>query len=178
MEDKRELRTAMRLKKSQCSLDDKKNQSAIILNKLEQLPEFQKAQHVLMYYSLLDEVSTIAFIDRWYTRKKIYLPVINGDTLDIVLYEGKDCLVPGDKYEIPEPQGQVLSDESVIELVVVPGMAFDFNNNRLGRGAGYYDRVLSRMKGVTTVGLAYDFQMVEKVPVELHDVPMSMVIHP
>ena len=64
-----------------------------------------------------------------------------------------------------------------IDAVIVPGLAFDRLNNRLGRGAGYYDRFLSTLpKNVTTVGLAFDFQLTESLPTEAHDVRLQQVI--
>jgi len=64
-----------------------------------------------------------------------------------------------------------------IDAVVVPGLAFDRSNNRLGRGAGYYDRFLSALpKTTTTVGLAFDFQLTESLPTEAHDMPLQQII--
>jgi len=144
--------------------------------KLEQHPSFQEAKHVLMYWAMADEMPTREFILKWYQHKKIYLPVVKGDDLEIYLFEGEESLVAGEIYGIPEPAGKRLQDESMIELVIVPGVAFDLQNNRMGRGAGYYDRILKRLPETKKVGVAFDFQMIDEVPVEPHDIPMDVVI--
>jgi 5-formyltetrahydrofolate cyclo-ligase len=63
-----------------------------------------------------------------------------------------------------------------VELIVVPGVAFDPTGNRMGRGRGFYDRLLKSTPNAMKVGVAYDFQLLDKIPVEPHDVPMDSVI--
>ncbi|WP_234445862.1 5-formyltetrahydrofolate cyclo-ligase [Carboxylicivirga marina] len=178
IEQKRALRKQIKELKSQLSADERKRQTEIIHSKLESSEAFCNASSVLLYWALPDEVGTERLIEKWHSSKEIYLPVIHGDDLKIVRYTGKDSLVAGDKYGIPEPNGPEIDDESRIELVIVPGVAFDGDNNRMGRGAGYYDRILKRIPEATKTALAYSFQMVSKVPVEAHDIKMNMVISP
>lgn len=174
--DKKELRS--RIKKLKQAFDKlKKIQEAeVVFEQLEIHPAFQNAQHILMYWAMLDEMPTRDFILKWYGQKNIYLPVVKGDDLEIFLFEGEDSLVAGDKYGIPEPAGKKLEHEALIDLVIVPGVAFDQKGNRMGRGAGYYDRILKRLADVTKTGLAFSFQMVDAVPTEPHDVAMDFVI--
>lgn len=176
MEAKKALRQRMRELKKQFSKADKLNQAADVLQQLEMHPIYSKATSIFFYWSMEDELPTQDFILNNYKHKAIYLPVIKGDDLEVVQFTGLDCLVPGDKYGIPEPSGAKLMDESIIELVIVPGVAFDKTNNRMGRGAGYYDRILSRVPEAKKIALAFDFQMVEQVPVEDHDVKMDLII--
>ncbi len=151
-------------------------QSVSIKEKLTSLPEFRNAVHILLYWSLPDEVDTKQILREWFKKKNLYLPVISGNDLKIVAFEGEDKMIPDAKYGIPEPVGEKLKDESLIDLVIVPGIAFDKQNNRLGRGAGYYDRILKRLKNSTKAGFAFDFQLIDKIPVEPHDIKMDMVI--
>ena len=68
-----------------------------------------------------------------------------------------------------------MTDPSEIELIIVPAVAFDRNGNRLGRGKGFYDRLL-QTTSATKIGVGYDFQLIEEIPAEPHDIPMDMVI--
>ncbi len=176
MQEKKELRKYIKALKKQLTDDDRHAQAVIVHQQLEQTGIFKRAKAILFYWAMPDEIPTRAFINKWYLQKEIYLPVINGNDLKIVRYEGEHSLVPGDKYGIPEPNGKEIDDENRIEVVVVPGVAFDSNNNRIGRGAGYYDRILNRITGAIKVALAFDFQMVSHVPVEPHDIKMDIVL--
>jgi len=176
MKEKKELRALIKSLKKQLTDEDKLAQAEEVHYQLEQSTVFKEAKAILLYWAMSDEIATQSFVNKWYQRKEIYLPVIHGDDLKIVRYEGEESLVPGDKYGIPEPAGEVIDDEERIDLVVVPGVAFDGQNNRMGRGAGYYDRILNRIPKASKVALAYDFQMVDQVPVEPHDVKMDLVL--
>ena len=173
---KKELRLKIKQLKKELPEEVKHQEVSCVNEKLEQHSSFQDATHVLMYWAMADEMPTREFILKWYQHKKIYLPVVKGDDLEIFLFEGEDSLVAGEKYGIPEPAGQKLPDESMIDLVIVPGVAFDNQNNRMGRGAGYYDRILKRLPETKKIGLAFGFQMIDEVPVEAHDIPMDVVI--
>ncbi|WP_430816662.1 5-formyltetrahydrofolate cyclo-ligase [Carboxylicivirga sp. RSCT41] len=178
IEQKKELRKNVRELKKLLSTAERNRQSKIIHRKLEETALFKSARSILLYWSLPDEVPTESLVNKWFKDKKIYLPVIDGDDLKIVQYTGESSLVAGDKYGIPEPDGPVLEDEQSIEIVIVPGVAFDTNNNRLGRGAGYYDRILKRIPFANKIAFAFDFQMVDTVPVEEHDIKMDIIINP
>ncbi len=175
---KKELRQQVRLLKKQLTEQERQLQGEIIQKKLETENAFRQAESVLLYWAMDDEVPTQQLINKWYERKAIYLPVINGDDLKIVRYNGESSLVAGAKYGIPEPAGEAINNEAAIQMVIVPGVAFDADNNRMGRGAGYYDRILKRIPKALKIGLAFDFQMVEHVPVEQHDIKMNVIINP
>ncbi|TRX70490.1 5-formyltetrahydrofolate cyclo-ligase [Carboxylicivirga sp. M1479] len=176
MKDKQALRKQIRAIKLKVSEQDKQQQGAAVHALLEKSEVFKNAKAILMYWAMPDELPTQSFVNKWYTTKEIYLPVINGDDLKIVRYMGEESLVPGDKYGILEPAGEPIDNEQRIDMVVVPGVAFDTDNNRMGRGAGYYDRILKRIPSAKKIALAFDFQMVEHVPVEAHDIKMDMVL--
>ena len=176
MKDKQELRKHVRALKKNLTTADSCKQGTKVHQRLEACETFKNAKTILMYWAMSDELPTQSFINKWYRDKEIYLPVINGDDLKIVRYQGESSLVPGDKYGILEPAGDDIDDERRIDLVVVPGVAFDNDNNRMGRGAGYYDRILKRIPKAKKIALAFDFQMVAKVPTEPHDIKMDLVI--
>lgn len=131
------------------------------------------ADKILMYHSLPDELSTIDFIDKWHTRKHFFLPRVNGVNLDVLPYD-RTRLQYG-SFHIEEPTGDDIEDIDNIELIIVPGIAYDNRGNRVGRGKGYYDRLLSRTKA-TKIGIGYDFQLVDEIDSEPHDITMDIVI--
>ncbi len=140
---------------------------------LEKSVAFMMADKILMYHSLPDELSTIDFIDKWHTRKHFFLPRVNGVNLDVLPYD-RTQLQYG-SFHIEEPTGDDIEDIDNIELIIVPGIAYDNRGNRVGRGKGYYDRLLSRTKA-TKIGIGYDFQLVDEIDSEPHDITMDIVI--
>ena len=156
--------------------------SQIIFGKLLALPAFQKAKTILFYCSFNGEVDTFPMMEKAIgLKKKVAVPFVKKETKQIIvmLIESIEDLVPG-SYGIPEPRYDAAKAlrPADLDLVLVPGVAFDKANNRLGRGAGYYDRFLSELPStVPTVGLAYDFQLVPALPgLEPHDRPVAHVL--
>ena len=111
---------------------------------------------------------------RCFSRKSIYLPRVSGDDLEIVPYNGPQSLDDNNKFHIGEPVGEPV-DPSCLELIIVPAVALDANRNRLGRGKGFYDRLLGSTD-CPTIGVVCDFQLVDEVPVEPHDRPLDCVV--
>ena len=107
---------------------------------------------MLFYHSLPDEVDTHDFIRKWSGLKRILLPVVRGNDLDLKPYTGDDRLTEG-AFHINEPTGTAFTDYAAIDLAVIPGVAFDRWGNRLGRGKGYYDRLLPRIPRWTKCSL-------------------------
>ena len=131
------------------------------------------ADRILMYHSLPDELSTHAFLRKWGNKKHFFLPRVNGVNLDILPYN--ESRLELGSFHIEEPTGEDFADPEEIELIVVPAVAYDNTGNRLGRGKGFYDRLLSTTKA-TKIGVGYDFQLVESIPAEEHDIPVDIVI--
>lgn len=152
-----------------------KLQSAKILAALEAHPAFRAANTVLLYHSLPDEVDTHAFIRKWSCGKRILLPVVKGNDLELRLYTGPEDMAIG-AYGIEEPTGEVFTDYAAIEFIAVPGVAFDLKGNRLGRGKGYYDRLLPHIPSAYKAGICFPFQVVEEVPAESFDIRMDIII--
>lgn len=173
--EKKEIRKQMREEKKRYSLEEKKRKSLSVWEQVEKLEIFQKAKIVLAYWSMEDEVYTHDFVCKWAGRKTVLLPCVKGDELEIRYFDGKEQLQPGEGYAIPEPVGQLFADWNEIDVILVPGVAFDRELNRLGRGKGYYDKVLSRTQACK-LGICFDFQFLEKVPTEIHDIKMTQVI--
>lgn len=174
--DKAAVRKQMRDLKRQLSPEEKLRRSKAILHRLEPLPLFAEAKVVLLYWSMADEVQTHDFVNKWYKDKVVLLPCVQGDDLVLRQYSGPDCMVAGEQFGIGEPQGPEWTDLDNVDLIIVPGVAFDRLGNRMGRGRGFYDRLLKSTPNAVKVGVAFDFQLLDKIPVEPHDVPMDCVL--
>lgn len=171
--NKSEIRKHIKLLKSQLTAVEKSKASDDAFDFLERTSYFKEARNILLYYSLPDELSTGKFIEKWYRYKNIYLPRVNGDMLDILPYS-PDNLHSG-SYNILEPTGSKLYDIKNIDLAIIPAVAYDFTGNRIGRGKGYYDRLLQNAN-IFKIGIVYDFQIMPAVPTTAYDQPVDIVI--
>ena len=178
---KQSLRESIQYKLLAQSLVQRKQKSALLGQKLLACPEYCGAHTVLFFVSLPEEVDTHRLIDEALkTGKRVVVPRCQTETKALELYEIRDRkhLVPG-VLGLLEPDPAVTKPVSAEEadLVLVPGVVFDRQGNRIGRGAGFYDRFLKALKpSVFKMGLAYAFQIVPSVPVEPHDVKLDRVL--
>lgn len=147
-----------------------------IRNNLERLPAFRSASCIALYHALPGEVQTATWLARWMGQKEIALPRVQGDDLLLLPYAGPDSVERG-AFGIWEPA--VLpgsrSIENRIDLIVVPGVAFDRKLNRLGRGGGFYDRLLSTLRA-SRIGVCFGFQLFDDIPAEDFDRKMDAVV--
>lgn len=145
-----------------------------VFSRLERTAAFLLADKILLYHSLPDELSTRSFLEKWHSRKHFYLPRVNGVNLDILPYDNSRMHIGA--FNIEEPTGDDLTDISEIELIVTPGVAYDRNGNRVGRGKGYYDRLLAETRAVK-IGVGYDFQLIDDdIETDGHDVQVDIII--
>ena len=174
---KSELRSMMRQYKRQFTQRQLRELSLPIVERLKHV--LNDAKVIIAYYSLADEVYTHELIDELLADgKTIYLPrVVSDDEMEVCCCTGKDSLRRG-AFGIMEPAGSQISAEERIDAVLVPGMAFDASGHRLGRGKGYYDRFLSSLHSQRPrlIGVCFDFQKVDVVPVEPYDISVDMVV--
>lgn len=173
--DKKQLRKQIRERKKEFSLSEKIELSRPIFEKIEKEELFKEAKVVLLYYSMDDEVYTHDFVEKHYKTKTILLPCVDGDDLILRQYLGIESMKAGEQFGILEPVGKEFNDLEKIDLMIIPGVAFDKEKNRLGRGRGFYDRLLKTVNA-TKIGVCFDFQVVEQVPTEDFDVKMDVVI--
>lgn len=173
--EKAKIRRRIRNKKNVLSDMEKSQSAATVFEKIELLSEFMNAKSVLMYWSLPDELPTHNFIVKWSAKKQMLLPMVKGDEMLIKPFISTDELRKSDM-GIWEPEVQRKYSRQ-IDLVIVPGIAFDKGKNRLGRGKGYYDRYFNN-KSITKIGVCYDFQLLEVIPTGPFDVSMDKIITP
>ena len=146
------------------------------MQRVEELERFRQAGTVLLYWSMEDEVQTHDFVNRWYEKKRLLLPCVDGDDLRLRQYTGPECLKAGEQFGIGEPTGPEFTELEQVELIIVPGVAFDRKGNRMGRGRGFYDRLLKSTPKAFKVGVGFDFQLLDTIPTEPFDVPMNHVV--
>lgn len=135
---------------------------------------YRAAERVMLYYPLWDEVDCRPLFESALAAgKRVILPTVVGDDIVPVEITAETEWRVGE-FGIKEPVAGRYDGE--IDLIVIPGMAFDGEGNRLGRGKGYYDRFLELHPGAYRLGLCFDFQMIESVPTEPFDRKMDEVI--
>lgn len=155
-------------------VQDKEMKSEQIKEALLQLDEYKKAQRIMFYYGVGDEVMTKTLIQTALRDKEVYLPLVKEDVLEAMPLKDLSHLAPG-SYQIPEPPEEMGDFKDQIELIIVPGVAFDVRGNRLGMGKGYYDKSLPNYNA-TTVALAYQEQVVDQVPIDPYDRPVDIIV--
>ena len=176
---KEELRRSVRRLKQQYTPAQLEELSLPVIARLR--PRLVEAQTILAYYSLPDEVCTRQLIDELIADgKTVLLPkVLDAGRMELRRYTGPHDLTEG-AYGIMEPVGEPFTDYALIDIALIPGMAFDAAGHRLGRGRGYYDRFLnsqwSMVNGQWLIGLCFDFQKVPVLPSDDHDIPVDIVI--
>jgi 5-formyltetrahydrofolate cyclo-ligase len=175
IEQKKAIRREIKEIKKRTPLEKLSYDSDRIFMQVESMPQFKAAKFVLAYWSLPDEVNTHDFVLRWISTKKVVLPIVVGDVLELREFSGLNALVPGSLFGIQEPHTGALVEPSTIDFAIIPGIAFDTNGNRLGRGKGYYDKILTQTNAFK-VAVGFDFQIVSKVPVLPFDIPVDVVI--
>ncbi len=170
---KEDVRRRVKAQKSILDESERITAAQAVFDMLEKTAAFMMSDHILMYHSLPDELPTTTFLDKWSGRKHFYLPRVNGLNLEILPYD-RSRLALG-AFHIEEPTGDETVSVNDIELVIVPAVGYDSRGNRVGRGKGYYDRLLAESRA-TKVGVVYDFQVVDEIESEPHDVRVDIVI--
>ena len=154
--EKKQIRQQIREFKTQISETQRQQEADAVFLKIESLPEFKAAKSILLYWSTTNEMPTHDIINKWSNKKLIILPAVKGRNLVLKKYFASEMMEQG-ALGIWEPDSLETYDGKV-DLVIVPGVAFDHNKNRLGRGKGYYDRFFRKDKNLK-IGVGFDFQL-------------------
>lgn len=176
MMTKSELRSKLRALKKVAEREELERQSDVICERVMRHPCWKEAHTVLLYHALPDEVNTHRLIEEaWQEGKVVLLPVVVADELELRCYDGH---FQEGAFHIQEPTeaSPLFHRYEDIGLAVVPGMGFDAQGHRLGRGKGYYDKLLCRFMGIYKIGVCFDFQWLDCVPCEVHDIMMDEVV--
>lgn len=173
---KKALREKSREKRKAISANLRAEKSKKIRELLESTKEFKDAKKILLYISTEEEVHTHELTkDSINSDKKVYVPKVTGSQLAVCPILAWDELKPG-THGVLEPCSVLdPANPEEIDLIIVPGIAFDQYGHRIGYGKGFYDSLLSLTKGVK-IGLAFKEQITEKIPFEDHDIPVDFII--
>ena len=177
---KEDLRKELLIKRKSLSHLDVLKKSSRIGKRLFKMNEYKESQEILFYISYDNEVYTHDMIKECLSvGKSIIVPVSNKEKRLLKLSKLKNWndLELG-SYGILEPKKDKINETSIesIDIIIVPGVGFDEFGCRIGHGVGYYDNLLKESINASHIGLAFEIQIVEKVPVESHDLPVDKII--
>ena len=155
--------------------------SRLITGRILAMEEFARAQAVLAYCGFGSELDTGQLLRAVLASgKTLWLPKVNraAGRLNVYRVEQLDTQLRAGVWGIREPDPSVCEEGALdrVDLVLVPGVAFDRRGGRLGYGQGYYDRLLAGTANATVVAGAFEVQVVDSVPRELHDIPMQRLV--
>lgn len=174
--EKQAVRALVEQKRRIYPKEQAKADSEAIISRLEQLACFRNAQTIMIYYPIHNEVDLRPLLHRYEGQKTFILPVTHRRSIEPRQYLGEQMMQKG-RYSVPEPQTATFKGK--IDLILVPGVVFDLQCNRIGRGGGFYDRFLKKHKRIMQLGVAYDFQVKNRdIPHSLFDKPVNGVITP
>ena len=180
---KKEIRQNMILQRNQLSKETVQENSNSIIENLQ--PYVQKAENIMIFMNMKSEVEITRLIEL-YPDKKFYIPKTFPErNMKINLYNKNELVLH--KFGYYESSSNVFYDEKILDLIIVPATAFDYSKNRIGFGGGYYDTFLSKVifnnktnrknrNKPLIIGVCYDFQLVDFIPSEDHDVKMDCII--
>lgn len=173
---KQELRAAIRAKKRAMPLTQIEQKSAALAEQLFATEQYRQAKTIYGYLPYNQEVRTVPILEQALRDgKRVAVPKVYGDEMRFIYMEDLS-LVEKSGFGIPEPvaDGPVALEEDA--LILMPGLAFDPMGNRMGYGGGYYDKYLQAQPNHPTVALCYDFQMLQRLDTEEHDIPVDLVL--
>ena len=179
-EQKKILRKEINARLATLSVEDRVNLSRVTVEKFLAHNVYKNSSIIMAYLSTLEEIQLQEFLSTALNDGKILaVPFISGREMYAAILPSLDALEVG-AYKILTIRRDVrkIIDAEKIDCVIVPGIAFDVKGHRLGKGGGYYDKFLSRAFNAKKVALAYDFQIVDNVPVEPHDLSVDFIITP
>lgn len=180
-ESKDQIRRAIRARRDSLDESERVFLSAGIVRRALTLQEYRQAKTVMLYCTHGSEVRTESLVDRAIADgKQVVMPKVSDITacrMRVYGIRSRDALIPG-AYGILEPDETYCSPiaSSEVDIVFVPGVVFDTDGHRIGHGKGYFDRWMAALPAGRLVGLAYDFQVLERVPCEEHDIAVGTIV--
>ncbi len=175
MMTKKEIRTKIIKQRNTLSNDfvEKNSKDIFELMKSTNILDFET---VLIYCAFKNEVETKSIIDYLVSHgREVYVPKCNIDLKEFVPVRITENNFRLNAYGIFEPTDEIYAKKQ-IQCAIVPGVAFDMRGNRIGFGAGYYDKFFNKNPDVYKIGICYEFQLVDNIPSEDYDIPMDVII--
>lgn len=174
--DKREIRKKIKALRAVMDTKHVKAFSGVIKDKLLSLERVMMADCIMAFYSCNNEPEMLEFMHECIGMgKRIALPCITGKGKMTAVKYDTGSKLKNNFCGIPEPAVYGNTEPERPDVVIVPGIAFDYALNRIGAGGGYYDRFL-KTTNAYKIGVCFDYQIVEKIEAENHDVPMDIIV--
>jgi 5-formyltetrahydrofolate cyclo-ligase len=177
---KKEIRSAILKKRKSMLFSEVLEKSERIKEQVFHMTEFKVAKTILFYVSYDNEVYTHKMIKKSLEiKKQVIIPKIDMKNRTILcssLTQWDDLLAGA--YNILEPRQECLNEVALesIDLIIIPGIAFDYRGNRIGHGMGYYDRLLQKKMKANRLGLAFELQIVESIPTDKYDIKVEKIV--
>ena len=178
--NKKNIREEIIDKRNNLILDIKQNYDSLIFKVIINSEIYKKSKKIFTYISFGSEVDTIKLIKYSFSNnKEVYVPKINKQTKDMIalkIHNFNNMSV--DKWGIIEPKSVDKSNMGTdFDLIIMPGIAFDKQGNRIGYGGGYYDKYISKLNNASNLlALAYDFQIIQDIESESHDIKVDFIL--
>lgn len=175
--DKSTLRKEIKRRFKESSEDNRVRWSKELCKRLYGMEPLKAARVVMAFYPLPDEADICPLLKHLYDDgKTILLPEVTGDTTMVLRRYSPDAEMISGSLGTQVPDTEIFTDIDLIDAVLVPGVAFDKQGHRMGRGKGYYDRFLAGLPMTSIkIGVCFPYQIVEHVPTEEHDIVMDYV---
>ena len=176
--EKDKIRKEILGKRNNLSTEEVEKKSDLIIQNLEKF--IKNAENIMIFMDMKNEVRITKLMEL-YPKKSFFIPKITDSKnreMKINKYEENELVLH--KFGYYESSSIDFYNENILDIVIVPAVVFDLEKNRIGFGGGYYDTFLKKIRGgnkkVLFIGICYDFQIIEKVPAEEHDVVLDFVV--
>lgn len=176
---KDEIRKQILEKRSKLSLEEVDKKSELIIENLT--PYLKNAQNIMIFTDMKNEVRITKLIELYPEKNFFISKIVNSKNREMKINKYNENELVLHKFGYYESSSDDFYDEKILDIVIVPALAFDSSKNRIGFGGGYYDTFLNKVreknKNTLFIGVCYDFQMIEEVPIEGHDITLDLVIN-
>ena len=176
---KDKIRKQILEKRSSLSHEEVDKKSELIIENLT--PYLKNAQNIMIFMDMKNEVRITKLIELYPEKNFFISKIVNSKNREMKINKYNENELVLHKFGYYESSSDDFYDEKILDIVVVPALAFDSSKNRIGFGGGYYDTFLNKVreknKNTLFIGVCYDFQMIEEVPIEGHDITLDLVIN-
>ena len=176
--EKNKIRKEILKKRNNLSTKEVEKKSDLIIQNLEKF--IKNAENIMIFMDMKNEVR-ITKLMKLYPEKSFFIPKItDSKNREMKINKYKENELVLHKFGYYESSSSDFYNENILDIVIVPAVVFDFEKNRIGFGGGYYDTFLKKVrennKKVLFVGVCYDFQIVDEVPTESHDMILNFIV--
>lgn len=176
---KDKIRKQILEKRSNLSLEEVNKKSELIIENLT--PYLKNAQNIMIFMDMKNEVRITKLIELYPEKNFFISKIVNSKNREMKINKYNENELVLHKFGYYESSSDDFYDEKILDIVIVPALAFDSSKNRIGFGGGYYDTFLNKVRGKNKntlfIGVCYDFQMIEEVPIEGHDITLDLVVN-